>query len=96
MTGEQGGITARVLEEAGRSGGSTTFNGKVVPRRLIYYLLLFKNSGEILGFVEHGWLEYANARKKLSSKTEKDMLKQAKKEFENWQKEQIKERKGII
>ena len=42
MTGEQGGITAQVLEEAGRSGGSTTLNGKVVPRRSIYYLMLFK------------------------------------------------------
>ena len=96
MTGEQGGITAQALEEAGRSGGSTTLNGKVVPRRSIYYLMLFKASGEILGFLEHGWFEYASARKKISTKTEKDMLKQANQEYGKWLKEQEKIRKGIV
>jgi len=92
MTGEQGGMNAKVLEEVGRSGGSTTLKGKVVPRRLIYYLLQFEASGEVLGFVEHGWLEYKNARKKVTSKSEKEMLKQAKTIYEKWKKEQEKEK----
>jgi ADP-ribose pyrophosphatase YjhB (NUDIX family) len=40
MMGEKGNMTTRVLEEAGRFGGITTVNGKKLPQRHIYYLML--------------------------------------------------------
>jgi 8-oxo-dGTP pyrophosphatase MutT (NUDIX family) len=43
---EQMGIDTQVLEEAGRAGGSATINGKVVPQRHLYYIMLFKEREE--------------------------------------------------
>ena len=88
MMGEQAGIGAKVLEEAGRAGGSTSINGRVVPQKNIYYLMMQNSAGEILGFESHKWLEYAKAMRKLSSKREKVIMKQAKKELTAWKKEQ--------
>ena len=88
MMGEQAGIGAKVLEEAGRAGGSTSINGRVVPQKNIYYLMMQNSAGEILGFENHKWLEYAKAMRKLSSKREKVIMKQAKKELTTWKKEQ--------
>ena len=88
MMGEQAGIGAKVLEEAGRAGGSTSINGRVVPQKNIYYLMMQNSAGEILGFESHKWLEYAKAMRKLSSKREKVIMKQAKKELTTWKKEQ--------
>lgn len=92
MMGEQAGMNARVLEEAGRSGGSTTVNGKVIPRRHIYYLIVQKSVGEIIGFNEHAWHDYKKAMKALSLKKEKEILKQAKKELDLWMKERNKKK----
>ena len=87
--GEQGGMTTKVLAEAGRAGGVTTVNGKTLPQRYIYYLMLQQYSeGEVLGFEDYAWLSYAKALRKLSSKREKMMLRQAKKELSKWQREQ--------
>ena len=88
MMGEQGDMAAQVLEEAGRAGGSISINGKVVPQKNIYYLMMQRSTGEILGFEKHKWLEYSKAARRLGSKREQSMLKQAKKELRKWKKEQ--------
>jgi len=91
MLGEQCGMNVRVIEEAGRSGGITTINGKTVPQRHIYYLAkMLSAQGEILGFEEYRWLEYAQAIRKLSTKRERAILKAAKKELVEW----LKKRKA--
>lgn len=87
MIGEQGAITARVLEEVGRAGGVTTINDKTMPQRHLYYLMrLLSASGETIGFDEVVWLDYAKAVRKLTSKRERMMLQSAKKELANWRK----------
>lgn len=87
MMGEKGGMTTQVLEEAGRAGGVTTINGKTLPQRYLYYLMELKAPpGEAIGFAAHKWHEYGKAVRKLSSKREKTMLKQARKEYRIWKK----------
>lgn len=85
MMGEQGGMTTTVLEEAGRSGGVTTINGKTLPQRHNYYLMRHDLSGEAVGFEKSMWLEYAKAVRKLSLKREQQMLRQARKELQGWE-----------
>jgi len=88
-------ISARVLEEAGRAGGATTINGKTLPQRHIYYLMLTKTTPvESIGFPESAWLDYSNAVKKLSSKREKQMLKSAREVLEKWKKANQKKRQN--
>jgi 8-oxo-dGTP pyrophosphatase MutT (NUDIX family) len=77
---EEGGIRATVFEEAGRAGGAATVNNEVVPVRYLYYLMSHEDpSGEPVGFLETAWLEYAQAVRKLRSKRERQMLKEARK-----------------
>jgi hypothetical protein len=78
---EQGGMKAKVLEEAGRSGGAVKSKGRVVTQRYIYYLMVYKDGGEVLGYQSYDWLEYAQAVRKLASKRDKAMLKEAKNIF---------------
>ena len=95
MMGEKGGMTTQILEEAGRAGGVTTINGKTLPQRYLYYLLvLIAPPGEAIGFFSHKWLEYAKAVRKLSSKRERTMLKQARKEYRIWKKNVALEKKA--
>jgi ADP-ribose pyrophosphatase YjhB (NUDIX family) len=77
MMAEQGGMSARVLEEVGRSGGAVKIKGKLVSQRHLYYLMVFKDGGEVLGYDDYEWLEYAKAVRKLSTKRDRMMLKQA-------------------
>jgi len=88
MMGEQGAMDIQVLEEAGRSGGTTTVNGKVLPQRKIYYLTLFLEGGldgrEVSGFADSKWLPYAKIIRKLS-KQEAMMLRSARKELVVWE-----------
>ncbi len=77
MMAEQGGMRVKVLEEVGRGGGATKYKGKVLPQRYLYYLMIYKDGGEVIGFNEYDWLEYGRASRKLSSKREKAMLKAA-------------------
>jgi predicted NUDIX family NTP pyrophosphohydrolase len=78
IMGEQGGMNVRILEEVGRAGGTTAVNGKVVPQRYIYYVLRYKTSqGELIGFQDTGWFEYSKAQRKLASKREKGMVRDA-------------------
>jgi ADP-ribose pyrophosphatase YjhB (NUDIX family) len=89
MIGEKGSMSTKVLEEVGRAGGATTINGKTFPQRHLYYLmLLISASKEPIGFSNHLWLEYAKAVRKLTSKRERAMLKQARKAYRTWKKEE--------
>ena len=93
MMGEKGGMSTKVLEEVGRAGGITSITGKTRPQRHIYYLHRLKSkSGDPVGFAEAGWFEYAKAVRKLGSKRERAMLKDARKEFRDWKKRMKKKR----
>jgi 8-oxo-dGTP pyrophosphatase MutT (NUDIX family) len=87
LTGEQGGMSARVLEEAGRATGTTIINAKSIPQKYYYYLMLQKGgSSDLIGFDEIKWLEYSDAAKKLAVKREKDMLRGGRDVLKEWQK----------
>lgn len=86
MTGEQAGMNARVLEEAGRFSGFATVNDKTIPQKHLYYIMLQKSGGEIMGFERFEWLEFDKALKKLAPKKEKDVLKNAKSVLKEWEK----------
>lgn len=91
MMGEQGGMSTQVLEEAGRAGGVTTINDRTLPQRHLYYLMIqISGAREAIGFEDFQWLEYAKAIRKLTSKRERLMLKQARRELRKWEKEQEK------
>lgn len=87
MTGEQVGISARVLEEVGRGSGMGEINGKSVPQKYYYYLMMQRSKGgEILGFNDFAWLEFDKAVKKLESKKEKEILKGSRPILKEWEK----------
>lgn len=87
LTGEQGGMTAKVLEEAGRATASAVINTKSVNQKYYYYLMMQKaGTGELMGFDENKWLEYGDAVKKVDLKREKDMFKNAKDVLKEWEK----------
>ncbi len=87
LTGEQGGMTARVLEEAGRSTGTTILNGKAIPQKYYYYILLQRGGpSELIGFVAFKWLELADAIKKVTLKREKEMFRLAREVLKQWEK----------
>jgi ADP-ribose pyrophosphatase YjhB (NUDIX family) len=91
---EQGGMRAKVLEEVGRSGGAVKSKGKVVTQRYIFYLMVYKDGGEVLGYSDFGWLEYAQASKKLETRRDKGMLREANKmlkQIDRERKKKIKE-----
>jgi len=86
MTGEIAGMSTTVLEEAGRSSGATVVNGKSMPVKYYYYLLVQRAGGEMFGFARFEWLEFGGALKKISLKKEKEMLKSAKVVLKDWEK----------
>ena len=86
LTGELSGISAKVLEEAGRATGAASIGGRVVSQKFFYYLMIQKSAGEMLGFPFYKWLEYANALKELNLKREKDMLRQGREVLKEWEK----------
>lgn len=88
LLGQKASMSARVLEEAGRSGGVSTVNGKTVPRKFIYYVMLTKSQAhEAIGFADVAWLEYKDAVKKLTSKKEQGMLKDSYEYYKAWKKD---------
>jgi 8-oxo-dGTP pyrophosphatase MutT (NUDIX family) len=87
LTGEQAGMTVRVLEEAGRASASTIINGKSIPQKIYYYLMVQKSGGlDPIGFVDFQWLEYAKAVKKVTQKKDKEMFLEAKNVLKEWEK----------
>lgn len=92
LIGEQGGISARVLEEVGRTTGSTVIDDRTVPQKNYYYLMVQTAAApEILGFADSCWKDYTKAIKMLSLKREKEMLKSAVKVLKEWEKTHKKE-----
>ena len=84
---EKGGMSTRVLEEAGRINGTNTTGGKTLPQKTIYYLMLLRsNPREIIGFNDYYWGDISQVTKKLTSKKEATVLKDAKKIFKDWKK----------
>lgn len=87
LTGEQGGMTARVLEEAGRYTGNAIVNGNSVSQKYYYYLLFQKGGpSELIGFQDFKWLEAGEITKKLKSNKEKEMFKSAREVLKEWEK----------
>ena len=87
MTTEQAGMSTRVLEEAGRTSGSTIVNGKSVQQKYYYYLMIQKAGGaDIIGFADFKWVEFGDAVKKVALKRDKEMLKSAKDVLKEWEK----------
>ncbi len=92
LTGEQAGMTVRVLEEAGRASSSTIINGKSIPQKIYYYLMVQKSGGlDPIGFQEFQWLEYGQAVKKVTVKRDKEMFLEAKNVLKEWEKNHKKQ-----
>ncbi len=88
IMGEKGSMTTRILEEVGRTDTVNTVNGKTVPQRVIYYLLILRSTPtEAIGFDNSDWLDYKKAIKTLSSKKEQSMLTSARDLYKLWKKE---------
>jgi len=90
MAGEQAGMNARILEEAGRGSGVVVVNGKTLIQKTYYYLMVLKSAGEVLGFAKYQWLDYKKAFKALYLKKEKDALRSAEEMLKQWEKEKKK------
>jgi len=75
---EQGGMRIKVLEEIGRHGGAAKVGEKIVTQRTIYYLVAHKEGEEVLGYVASEWTPHNVAIRKVASKLDKEMLKEAK------------------
>jgi hypothetical protein len=87
LTGEQGGITARVLEEAGRSTGTVVVNGKSIPQKYYFYLMLQKGGpSEMIGFYEFKWMKYGDVVRKVALKKEKEIFRSAREVLKQWEK----------
>ena len=87
LISEQGGMTARILEEAARLNGTLIINGKPVPQKYYYYLMLQKGaSGEVIGFNDFKWVDFDNAVKTISLKKEQDVMKNALDVLKEWEK----------
>ena len=96
MCGEQLGIGAQVLEEAGRAGGITTVGKKTLPQRTLYYLLIERDaSGEVLAFYDAKWLDYAKTVRNLPTKRDRQMIKAARVEQRKWKKKVEAEEKEL-
>lgn len=75
--GEQAGMRVKVLEEVGRHGGAAKVNNKIVTQRTIYYLIAHKDGEQILGYTETDWVEHSAALRKITTKLDREMLKDA-------------------
>lgn len=78
LTQEQGSMATKVLEEIGRASGAGRLSGRVVNQKYIYYLMSFKDGGEILGFHEYKWVDYKTMVKLLPVKRDQNMMADAK------------------
>lgn len=88
MTGENAGISAKILEEAGRISKEARIDGRLVPEKTYYYLMILMAGREVMGFSDYKWLEYAKAKQKLTWKREKDILVQTRDVLKQWEKAQ--------
>lgn len=86
MTTEQAGMNARVLDETHRVNTTTILNGKSIPQRIYYYLMVLRAVSEVYGFAEHKWVELAKAKSMIDLKREKDALEACKEPLKVWEK----------
>lgn len=78
VMGERGGMSLKVLEEAGRIGWVSSAEGKTSQHKCIYYIMRLKTPPkEIFGFPDSVWLDSTKALAKISSKKEKDIFREA-------------------
>lgn len=91
-TTEQGSMNARVIDEASRATGTGTVNGRTVIHKYLYYVMVYKGGGEMIGFEKVSWFDYAAAVRKLTLKREQVALREANKMIKKWMKE--KKEKG--
>jgi ADP-ribose pyrophosphatase YjhB (NUDIX family) len=96
LMAEQAGMRAKVLEEVGRGSSSTTIAGKVVSSKQIYYLMVCKDQGEVLGYEESDWVPYSDLSRKLGLKREKSIYKSAKEILAGLDRERKKVRKVAL
>lgn len=97
MISEQAGMTARVLEEAGRATATTVVNSKTIPQKFYYYLLLQKGgNSELIGFNQYKWMDYGDAVKKLAIKREKEMIKGGKDVLKEWEKTHSVKKQEVV
>jgi len=93
VLGEMGGMTVKVLEEVGRGSATISVNNRSVPQKFLYYLLVYKASaGELIGFDDSKWFEYAKVVKEIGSKKEASQLREAKQVIAKWEKEHLRQR----
>lgn len=80
-TSENAGMRANILEEIGRASGQAKIAGKSVSQKIIYYLMICKDQGEILGYGmnECEWVSFPVFVKRIVSKREVSIAKSAKK-----------------
>ncbi|KKR11826.1 MAG: hypothetical protein UT39_C0002G0007 [Candidatus Woesebacteria bacterium GW2011_GWA1_39_21] len=96
MIGEQGGMRARIINEASRYSTNQVVNGKSVTQKIFYYALIHRaDSGESVGFFQSEWYDYAKAYKKLKLKREKSSLSSANKILKEWWKKRRKRREKV-
>lgn len=82
-----GGITARVLEEAGRATVSTTQDGKRLDQRMIFYLVRRRSAEDTKPtYAQVKWLPYSQGRRSLGLEREKRILRQANQVLKVWRK----------
>ncbi len=84
VMGEQGGMNCKIIDEVDRIEDEVDYNGKKSPRRIVYYLVIEKSAGEVLGFEEFAWVDFSSGLRKLGLAREKEVFKKAKKQLENW------------
>jgi len=87
---EEGGMRAKVIEEVGRAGGAGKVGEKIVTQRTLFYLLSYREGADVLGFVDSDWVDHSSALRKVSSKRDNQMLKDAKVLIGRLEKEQGK------
>jgi hypothetical protein len=93
VLGEMGGMTVKVLEEVGRGSATLKINNRSIPQKFIYYLLVYKDSaGELIGFADSKWFEYAKAAKEIGLKKDISQLQDARLVLAKWEKEHLKRR----
>ncbi len=87
MAEELAGLRGAVLEEVGRVSNTTTHKGMPLVRRIIYYLMQQKGKSAAPSYAKTQWAEFATARSRLATASEKKVLSQARTLLTTWQKQ---------
>lgn len=86
---ELAGVRGRVLEEVGKTSSKTGRNGKILTRRIIYYLMQQRGKDDgVIGSARTSWVNARKLRGKLKSTPERRIIFQARKLLVEWQKQE--------